>query len=253
MKKFTKIAVVFAIIFAITGTICIIASFAMGLTWDKVSSMVNEGKFNFAFEIDNFHIGGSEDSVVTVDEAFRNLDIEFGAGTLEVVYADVDEVEVQQENVHGFKQYVKDHTLHIEGGTKIGINTTSGTIVVRIPKDMTFDEVDLEFGAGEAKLTGLVAKSVDIEVGAGEARLVGLDVKELNAETGAGELYLELVGSETDYSYDAECGIGEIKIGTTSVSGMGGSKEAHNPGANRYLDLECGMGQIQIEFQNQNL
>lgn len=253
MKKFTKVALIFAVIFAIIGAICIVVSFALGLTWDKVSGMVREGKFNFAISSDGFYVEESEGTVTTVDEDFRNLDIEFSAGTLEVVYADVEEVEVQQENVHGFKRYVKEHTLHIEGGTKIGLNNAGGTIIVRIPKDMTFDEVDLEFGAGEAKLTGLVADSVDIEVGAGEAKLIGLDVKELNAETGAGELYAELVGSETDYNYDAECGIGEIKIGTTSISGLGGSKETRNPGANRFMDLECGVGQIQIEFQNQDI
>lgn len=253
MKKFTKIALIFAVIFAVIGSICIMVSFALGLTWDKVADMVTEGKFNFAISSDGFYVEESEGTVTTVDEAFRNLDIEFSAGTLEVVYADVEEVEVEQENVHGFKRYVKEDTLHIEGGTKIGVNTSGGTIVVRIPRDMAFDEIDLEFGAGEATLTGLTAKKVDIEVGAGEASLIDLDVKELNAETGAGKLYVELVGSETDYNYDAECGIGEIKIGTTSISGLGSSKKVSNPGANRFMDLECGVGQIQIEFQNQDI
>lgn len=253
MKKFTKIALIFASLFAIIGLILVIASFAMGLTWDKVSGMVRKGKFNFAISTDGLYTEESEGTVTTVEEEFRNLDIEFRAGTLEVVYADVEEVEVEQENVPGFKSYVKEHTLHIEGGTKIGVNSSGGTIIVRIPKDMIFDEVDLEFGAGEAKLIGLTANSVDIELGAGQANLSGLAVKELNAEVGAGQLNMELVGSETDYNYDAECDIGEIKIGTTSISGLGGSKEVHNPGANRYMDLECGVGQIQIEFQNQDI
>ena len=55
MKKITKVALVFAIIFAIVGTICIIASFAMGLTWDRLTGMVTEGKFNFAFEHGDVH------------------------------------------------------------------------------------------------------------------------------------------------------------------------------------------------------
>ena len=253
MKKFTKIAVVFAVIFAILGIICVIASFALGLTWGKVSDMVEQGKFDFAVETNDSHIGEKEDAVMTVDEAFSNLDIEVGAGVLEVVYADVDQVEVQQEDVHGFKQYVKEYTLHIEGGTKIGVNSTGGTIIVRVPKDMRFNEVELGLGAGEAKLTGLIANSVDVEIGAGEAKIDHLDTNELNANVDVGNLYIELVGSEADYNYDAECGVGEIEIGTTSVSGLGGSKETHNPGANRHLDLECGMGHIQIVFENKNI
>lgn len=253
MKKITKVALIFASLFAVIGIICIVVSFSFGLTWDRVSGMVREGKFNFAISSDDFYVQGNKSTDMMVEEEFRNLDIEFGAGTLEVVYADVEEVEVQQENVHGFKRYVKEHTLYIKGDTKVGFNNGGGTIVVRIPEDMMFHEVDLEVGAGEAKLTGLVANSVDIEVGAGEARLIGLEAKALNAEVGAGELQLELVGSEADYSYDAECDIGDIKIGTTSISGLGGSREVHNPGASRHMDLECGVGEIQIEFQNQDI
>lgn len=262
MKKITKVALVFAIIFAIVGTICIIASFAMGLTWDRLTGMVTEGKFNFAFEHGDVH--EDEKGVVKIpdekkgdvmipDESFRNLDIEFAAGTLEIVYADVEKVEVRRKNVTNFSCYVEEGTLHIEGGIKIGVNSNNGSIVVSIPRNTTFDEVDLELDAGKASITGLVANSVDIEVGAGEVNLKGLDTKTLDTGVGAGKLYIELIGEESDYNYDAECGMGEIKIGTASISGMGGSKETNHPGASRFMDLECGMGEIQIEFQNQNL
>ena len=262
MKKFTKIAVVLAVIFAIIGISCVIASFAMGLTWDRLTGMVTEGKFNFAFELDDVH--EDEKGVVKVpnekkgdvmipDESFRNLDIEFAAGTLEIVYADVEKVEVQRKNVTNFSCYVEEDTLHIEGGIKIGVNSNNGSIVVNIPRNTTFDEVDLELDAGKATFSGLVANSVDIEVGAGEVSLKGLDTKALDTSVGAGKLYIELVGGESDYNYNAECGMGDIKIGTVSISGMGGSKETNNPGASRFMDLECGMGEIQIEFQNQNI
>lgn len=262
MKKFTKVAVVLAVIFAVIGIACVIASFAMGFTWNRLTGMVSEGKFNFAFELDDFHEDGKgiikvpgekKGDVMIPNESFRNLDIEFGAGTLEIVYADVEKVEVQRKNTTDFSCYVEEETLHIKGGLQIGVNSDEGSIVVKIPRNMSFDEVDLEFGAGKANLTGLVANSVDIEIGAGEVNLKGLDTKALDTAVGAGKLYIELVGVESDYNYEAECGMGDIKIGTTSVSGMGGSKKTSNPGASRFMDLECGMGEIQIEFQNQSL
>ncbi len=262
MKKITKVAVVLAVIFAIIGITCVIASFAMGFTWDRLTGMVTEGKFNFAFELDDFREDGKgivkvpsekKGDVMIPNESFRNLDIEFGAGTLEIVYADVEKVEVQRKNTTNFACYVEEGTLHIKGGTKVGVNSNVGSIVVSVPRNMIFDEVDLELDAGEATLSGLVANSVDIEIGAGEVNLKGLDTKALDTAVGAGKLYIELVGGESDYNYEAECGMGDIKIGITSVSGMGGSKEINNPGANRFMDLECGMGEIQIEFQNQNL
>lgn len=263
MKKFTKVAVILAVIFALIGITCVIASFAMGFTWSNFKYMLDADKFNFAFEIDDFHedkkgvIKGQDDkqgNVIIPNESFQNLDIEFSAGVLEIVYADVENVEVQNKNAHGFKCYVEENTLHIKGGLKkVGVNSNVGSIVVSVPRNMIFDEVDLELDAGEATLSGLVANSVDIEIGAGEVNLKGLDTKALDTTVGAGKLYIELVGGESDYNYDAECGMGEIKIGTTSISGMGGSKKINNPGANRFMDLECGMGEIQIEFQSQNL
>ena len=254
MKKFTKIAVVLAVIFAVVGIICVVSAFAMGFTWGNLKDMVNADKFNFAFELDDFHegekgiIGGQDEkkgNVITPNESFRNLDIEFGAGALEIVYTDVESVEVQNKNVQGFKCYVEENTLHIKGGLKVGVNSSAGSIVVNIPRNMIFDEFDLELDAGNANISGLVANSVDIGVGAGDVELKGLDTKALDAEVGAGDLYIELVGGESDYNYEAECGIGDIKIGATSVSGMGGSKKTNNPGASRFLDLECGIGEIQ--------
>lgn len=249
MKRLTKIALIIASVLVGIGFLCMIVSFALGLTWGGFSDMVEDGKFNFAFDSDGFYKEGSEGTIQTVEKEFRNLEIEFGAGMLEVSYGNVEEVQVQQEDVRGFKCYVEDYTLHIEGNNNFGISNNDGTIQVLLPENTTFDEVDMEIGAGQANLEKIVANSVDIEVGAGEANLIGLDVKELNAQTGAGELYVQLVGSEADYSYDAECGIGELIIGQTSISGLGGSKNVSNPGASRYLDLECGIGQMQIEFQ----
>lgn len=262
MKKFTKVAVVLAVIFAVIGIACVIASFAMGFTWNRLTGMVSEGKFNFAFELDDFHEDGKgiikvpgekKGDVMIPNESFQNLDIEFGAGTVEIVYADVEKVEVQRKNTTELTCYVEENTLHIKSRLQIGVHSNAGSVLVNIPKNMIFDEVDLSLDAGDANISGLVANSVDIQVGAGDVKLKGLDTKTLDAEVGAGKLYIELVGGESDYNYEAECGMGDIKIGTTSVSGMGGSKKTSNPGASRFMDLECGMGEIQIEFQNQSL
>ena len=108
----------------------------------------------------------------------------------------------------------------------------------------------MEIGAGQAEISDLCAEALDIEVGAGQAELMNLDVKYLNATTGAGQITAELVGSEKDYNYDAECGIGEIVIGDNSYGGFGRDTHVENPGADRVLDIECGVGQIEIEFQD---
>lgn len=245
MKKFTKISLIIATVMVVVGVFCLIGSVALGLTWGRFADMVKAGKFSFNVDLDI----GENNSFEEVTETCKNLDIELGAGVLEIYYGDVENIQIEQEDVPNFKSYIEDDTLHIEGGVRIGINTSGGKIALVLPKGMTFDEIELEVGAGEADVEGLTANSVNIEVGAGEADISKLDVKELNAEVGAGELYVKLVGKETDYSYDIECGIGEIQIGDNSYGGLGRTKNITNSGSTRFLDIECGVGEIQIEFQ----
>lgn len=255
MKKFTKIALILATVFLFIGLFCVIGSVAKGLTWRDFSNMVASGKFSF--DIDDVGTIGinSRNDTTGVDgaEKYDSLDIEFGYGSLEISYGDVEEIQIEQENVKNYKCYVEEGTLHIEGNlnANIGIGNKDGKIVIVIPNDMTFSEVDLELGAGLAEITGLIAKNVDIEVGAGQMNITGLDAQKINAETGTGKLYAELVGKETDYSYNLECGIGQLKVGNSTYSGLGAEQNISNSGATRFLDLECGIGELQIEFQEQ--
>lgn len=249
MKKFTKITLILAGVFTFVGIVCVMVSAALGLTWKGFANMVEEGRFNFSFG-NQIIVSGQREETTQDIEGVRNLEIEFGAGKLEISYTDVEKIQVKQEGVNKFECYVDDGTLHIEGNNNLLGNKSGGKIIIQIPKDTVFDEVEMEIGAGQATVKDLVANSVNIDVGAGEARLTGLDAKELEAHTGAGSIYAELVDSETDYSYDAECGVGQIVIGNTSIGGLGNSKSVENAGAGKYMELDCGVGQIEVKFQN---
>lgn len=247
MKKFTKIAVVISAILIVVGLICLAISFGLGFTGRDFSNMVDNGKFNFALNMIgrwDKEQGFNEE----LQEPFRNLDIELGAGVLELTYGDVEEVQVQQNNIFGLECYVEDMTLHIEAGPSLGIHGTNETLQIVIPREQEFEQVDLEVGAGNAKLQGLMANTMDIEVGAGEVSITNLDVKHLNAETGAGKLFVEMVGEESNYGYDVECGIGELKVGGNSYGGVSNSQHISNPGAERHMNLECGIGKIEVVF-----
>lgn len=257
MKKFTKIALIIAAIMAGVTLLCVIGAFALGFTWDKLGSMVEEDKFNFGgnsagIVSDQDSNEGTSDKAENdyeeIQAACSQLEIEFGAGTLEVVYADVQTIQVQEESVTNYKCYIEEDTLHIKGNRSAGIGAQNGTIRVTIPNNMSFQEVDLDIGAGQANVTGLIADEVNIEVGAGKASIKQLDAREISAETGAGEIVLEVVGKKEDYSYNLECGIGELKVGDTSYSGLGSEQKIQNSGAKRFLDAECGVGKIQVDF-----
>lgn len=272
MKKFTKIALILAVVLFSVGLVSVIGSFAMGLTWDSLGDMVDKGKFSFDFSNADeqlyFDINQEQEDMVqdnmqspekedngfnAVQEDFHSLDIEFGYGTLEIKYGDVESVQIKQKNVDKYRCYVEEGALHIEGNlnTKVGITNQNGELTIVLPQNMVFQEVDLEFGAGKADVAGLKANQVDVELGAGKMNITGLDTRDFNAQTGAGKLYAELVGKQTDYSYELECGIGQLKIGDSTYSGLGTEQSISNQGSERFADIECGIGEIKIKFQEQ--
>lgn len=252
MKRFTKIALSFAAFFAVIGIAAIICAFAMGLTWNEFIGMAENGELAIQM--------GDSDNKITFfkheehsnheHQSCRELDVEISAGTLNIHYDDVDEIEVEQEGVKNFSSRMDGDTLEISGGKGIISDGSKGVITITIPIGTSFDEVDLSLGAGQAHISGLCAENVNIEVGAGQAEIVGLDTRNLDAETGTGQITAELVGSETDYSYDVECGIGEIVIGEKSFGGLGKEQKITNPGSERFMDVECGIGQVTIKFQD---
>ena len=280
MNKFTKMALILAVVLLSVGLVSVIGAFAMGLTWDSLGDMVNKGKLSFdlddiifdeehtddrpeninsdkgQIETQNSNIQSQrkEDNEFTaVQEDFHSLDIEFGYGTLEIKYGDVEKLQIKQKNVDKYRCYVEEGALHIEGNQKIKVNNSNydGEITIVIPKNMVFQEVDLEVGAGKADVANLKANQVDIELGAGEVNVTGLDTKKFDAKTGAGKLYAELVGKQNDYRYELECGIGQLKIGDSSYNGLKTEQKISNPGAERFADIECGVGEIIIKFQEQ--
>lgn len=129
------------------------------------------------------------------------------------------------------------------------------------------DSFQLDVAAGEFKSNGgsITGKSSLVKVGAGSISLKDFTCKTLQAECGMGEIVLNgeitdhsklaagmgainltLKGSEDDYSLDGNVGLGTMKFGRISQSGIGhyvspSIKEKH-------FILQVGMGEIKVEF-----
>ena len=250
MKRFIKLSLGLASFFVIVGVISMIAAFALGFDWNQLVEMAQNGELAIQKDDSSENISFFKYEKHHEHSDCKNLDIEFSAGTLNIYYDEVEEIQVEQEGIKDFSSKVDGHTLEIRGSKNNFLKGSKGYVTIIIPEGCIFEEVDMEIGAGQAEISDLCAEALDIEVGAGQAELVNLDVKYLNATAGAGQITAELVGSEKDYNYDAECGIGEIVIGDNSYGGFGRDTHVENPGADRVLDIECGVGQIEIEFQD---
>lgn len=133
---------------------------------------------------------------------------------------------------------------------KVSLGVDMGNIL--LISDLTAAELDLSAGAGNIENEGtLTAREIDIEVGAGGIELTDVDGDRIDGECAAGELILELAGRESDYSYQLECGMGNILINGEEYSSIAGEKTVRNPDSIRTMNLECGMGTIEVDFQEE--
>ncbi len=202
------------------------------------------------------------------DEGIRNLDIAAGGCSVVLEDSDDDDFHVEVKRAKAYQGYVNDGTLYLKCIRKSTVNGTDGCkIVLSIPEEYAFDDVEIALGAGE--FTGkntLQASKMEIELGAGTIELKDLDVSKFEAEVGAGSLEIKgdirekaevecamgsiemkLAGEMEDYNFNVSVAMGDISIGGRSYSGMDRSKEIDNE-ASRTIDLECAMGSIEVKF-----
>ncbi len=248
MKRFTKIALITSLVMAIFGIACLMGAYSMGMTTTSLLRMVQLGKFSFGPE--DTHIIYDQDKEFAfskVTRAFHSLDLDFGAGTIEIGYGDVRDLEIYGKGLSSLGHTITNGTLEMEGFYPQS-ESAHGNLRIVIPKDKKLKSVKLELGASKAEIVDLKADSVEIEIGTGEAIVRGLDAQSVRAETGVGKMEIQLAGKEEDYNYQVECGIGSIVIGKNSYGGMGNSQKIENPGAEKNVDLECGIGKIELNF-----
>ncbi len=220
-----------------------------------------------------------------------SLSMELGAGELKIeTKADGgDTIDLSFDGLGNCDYRVEDGTLYIEGfkGITIAGNTVSANeIVVQIPENMYFEEVDMEIGAGIVSIENCKVGEFETAIGAGEVIMEKLEVMELSAEIGAGQLEvtdaviqnadldismgecvfegtisgdleancdmgnLELIltGKEADHDYKVSCAAGNVTIGDFEFAGLATSREIDN-NAEGCFDINCNMGNIVVEFE----
>lgn len=151
-------------------------------------------------------------------QLFNNADGDYGVMTIQIPENSLDEVQLS----------VGAGLLHIES--------------------IQAKELDIEVGAGYAQADDFTTEVLDLECGAGEVEIAG-DAKTTDIECGMGEVTYQAAGSESDYSYSIECGIGSVDVGSSSYAGVASDKNIQNPGASRQIDVECGLGRVEVTFQ----
>lgn len=178
----------------------------------------------------------------------EKLEVEVFAGTVEIrettgseiklsgLY-DADEVEFDREDreLKIARNYHHDHT---------GEN-----LVIEIPGDKKFQELDIYIGAGslEASRT-LQVQETDIEVDAGSVEIQLLDSQKTDLECNAGKLSVKHTGRLDDYKVELECNTGKIQLGGNSYAGVQNGTFG-STSSKKTIDIECNAGNTEVTFE----
>lgn len=250
------------------------------VNYDIEDSMIFDNNYNiFKGDVEKYSLGSSIDDMV----------IEAGGCSFEMKTSDDENFYVEAQDINKFQGYVINDTLHIKGtvGTITLNGSNECRITLYIPENYQFNKVDMELGAGvmsfeslhadkilmevgagQIVADGIVANTLDISVGMGEILVEEMQVNKLVAEVGMGHLGLEgsvnesadvecamgsiemeIAGTQKDFNYEVECGMGNIDLGSNSYSGVAQEQYVDN-GAAKKMTVECAMGDVDISFTN---
>ncbi len=221
-------------------------------------------------EMVDFQINGNTEIIeISVDAATLRIE----TGEKLAVSSNFNDMEVKSEDGK-LKIKEKSHNVFNVGN--------NGTIIVVIPEGVEFDkftvntgvsavsaealsceELELNLGAGNAYIELLnVSKKAEIECGVGELQIKsgninnldlshGVGKADINAvitgksdiEAGVGELILSIPSDRSQYTVEAETGIGSIKLDGERLQNDTAVGEGEN-----ILNIEGGIGSVKIYF-----
>lgn len=283
MKKGWKIF--WTVIISLTGVgvvFCIIA-LCFGVTFSQFEKaypngigIIRKNYVSFDDDWDDDELDDTEN--VVSEEVFsgvENLKLDIGASEVRIKTGKDDKIHVDDSRMkteNAVQKTLSDDGKTLEITTKMrssfkNVRNVKGTLVIYLPKDYKFDQVDMEYGAATADIDGLNAKSLKIESGASGCTIKNADIEELDVETGAGSLdfygtvekevdidcgagrvTLNLEGKVEDYNYELDSSAGSVEIGEDiDLGGLSTEKSIDN-GSKRTIEISNGAGSVEIRF-----
>lgn len=284
MKKFTKIALITALVCLVLGLGVFLGGLTLGGTWQGLKESIDNGDYSIgdsdgAYGIYMTKKSGDSSSSNKVSSKQE------GKTSNGALYASVQKIEVDMQSGGLYFEPSTDGKLNVSVNGSDGKETTvrqngeeleiyndfrnhKGSVTVYYPEDMTFREISISMGGGDVAVKGSIkADEFDAELGAGVFHAEGIEATESSWEVGAGEIVLgriesremdfdcgtgsieaKIAGNQQDFNYDVECGIGSVKIGNEEYGGVAFDKTINN-GQNREIEISCGIGEIQLSFE----
>lgn len=263
MKKVIRGFIITAVVMIIVGiALCVGGAFAGGIsaTQSVVRDMVEDGDFEFEVGITEVFRDERYTRFSKYDVDKLVIDVEAANVVLNEKFGQED-IGVHTEG-RKFEVDLKGETLYIKSNSA----TEENKVELYFPADFYFEEVEITMGASEMKITGLNTNDFHAEIGAGELDVYEGNVKDFSVDIGMGDfeyegiikgdcdldcgmgnMELRLEGSKEDFNYEIDCAAGNVTVGNESFAGFANAKEIEH-GADADMDIDCGMGNVIIEF-----
>lgn len=228
------------------------------------------------------YIGEMREIELDRDTLPSALEVDIAASEFSIKIGEALKVETNNEHI---ECYIRQGALYISEKDHKPFSESSkkSVLTLTLPEGLTFNEADIDTGAGRILIESLSAKELSLDLGAGETVIHSLNVSDkasinggagrleikyseighLDVDHGIGELIITalvknsgefdcgmgsvsvtLIGGEDDYSVHAEKGIGEIKI--SGISASNGS--THGAGSSR-IEINGGVGAVSVDFR----
>lgn len=229
--KYAALALAFLLILSLVGGIFRALSFLPGL-WSGRDDAVGEMR-DYALEGD-----------------ISTLEIELTAAELTVQSGERFAV---SSNLSGLSVKNKDGHLKIEEKSGWSASKNRAEVVLTIPKDLVFDRVELDTGAGVVTIENLEAKAVDLDLGAGKVEISRLvATEEADVDGGVGSL---TISSGEIRNLDLDMGVGKLKLAARLTGwskldmGVGSAEFTLTDQESYRISVDKGLGEITIAGQ----
>lgn len=217
------------------------------------------------------------------NQEITNLEIDTKASNLIIQEGTRFAIESNNQDIKCSQSNKK---IKIEEDNDFWLKVDSPDLIITIPSNYTFQEVEIETGAGKLTIDSLQTKILDLELGAGETVINNLEVEkgkiktgvgaftikdgllnninfdmgvgkvDIDAKltgynkfkTGIGAFNLNLKGLETDYQFEINKGLGEVLIGNQEVN----DNTILGDGSNM-IKIDGGIGMVKVNFQGNNI
>lgn len=222
---------------------------------------------NFFQELGKKDASGEKEVAITdhmLQGNYDTLKIDLGACAFYIEESEDEHFYLHENNMDKLKVKEDGKTLKLECNEKnISFSDNANReVTLFVPNGTIFNEVSIEFGAGEMIWNNLVAKEVKANLGAGSIQFDNAKVDEMKAEVGVGELVFKgaiekelklecsmgsveatIAGSENDFNYGLECSLGNISLNGRDYTSKDQSIDNN---AKKDINATVSMGSVSI-------